>query len=50
MPLVKVNILEGKSPEFKKTIFDCIHQGLIDAYAITRSEWEKFKKDNEVSK
>lgn len=34
MPLVKVNMITGKTPEFKKTLFDCIHQGLIEAFGI----------------
>ena len=28
MPLVKVNMLEGKTPDFKMTVFDCIHEEL----------------------
>ena len=30
MPLVKVEMLKGKDPEYKKTVLDCIHQGLIE--------------------
>ena len=28
MPLVKINMLKGKAAEYKKTVFDCVHQGL----------------------
>ena len=42
MPLVKVNMLAGKTPEFKKTLFDCIHEGLIDAFGI--ADWDRFQR------
>ena len=45
MPLVKVNMLAGKTPEFKKTVFDCIHQGLIDAFGI--ADWDRFQRIEE---
>ena len=45
MPLVKVNMLTGKTPEFKKTVFDCIHQGLIDAFGI--ADWDRFQRIEE---
>ena len=45
MPLVKVNMLAGKTPEFKKTLFDCIHQGLIDAFGI--ADWDRFQRIEE---
>lgn len=48
MPLVKVNILKGKSPEFKKTLFDCIHQGLIDAFGI--ADWDRFQRLEEYDR
>ena len=48
MPLVKVNMLEGKTPEFKKTVFDCIHQGLIDAFEI--ADWDRFQRIEEYKK
>ena len=48
MPLVKVNMLEGKSPDFKKTVFECIHQGLIDAFGIT--DWDRFQRIEEFDK
>ena len=34
MPLVKVEILKGKSNEYKKVILDCVHQALVDAIKI----------------
>ena len=48
MPLVKVNMLEGKTPEFKKTVFDCIHEGLIDSFGI--ADWDRFQRIEEFDK
>ena len=42
MPLVKINLLKGKSPEYKKTVFDCVHQGLIKGLGI--SDWDRFQR------
>ena len=32
MPLVKVEIVKGKSSEYKKTLLDCIHEALALYY------------------
>ena len=48
MPLVKVNMLKGKTPEFKKTVFDCIHEGLIDSFDI--ADWDRFQRIEEFDK
>ena len=42
MPLVKINLLKGKSAEYKKTVFDCVHQGLIESLGI--SDWDRFQR------
>lgn len=34
MPLVRVDMIKGKSPEYKKVVFDCIHAGLIETIGI----------------
>ena len=48
MPLVKVNLLKGKTPEFKKTVFDCIHKGLIFSFGI--ADWDRFQRIEEFDK
>ena len=48
MPLVKVNMLAGKTSEFKKTVFNCIHEGLIDAFGI--ADWDRFQRIEEYDK
>jgi phenylpyruvate tautomerase PptA (4-oxalocrotonate tautomerase family) len=34
MPLIKINILKGFSPEYKKKLTDVIHSSLVDAIRI----------------
>ena len=48
MPLVKINLLKGKTPEYKKTVFDCVHQGLIDSLGI--SDLDRFQRIIEYDK
>ncbi len=31
MPLVEINMKKGRSPEYKKTLMECIHRGLIES-------------------
>lgn len=38
MPLVRIEIIEGKSPEYKKAILDCVHAALVEAYKIPDSD------------
>lgn len=42
MPLVKVEILSGKSKEYKKQLLDGIHQALEDALKI--ESWDRFQR------
>ena len=39
MPLVRVDMIKGKSPEYKKAVFDCIHAGLIESIGI--EDWDR---------
>ena len=48
MPLVKIEMLAGKTPEYKKTVFDCIHESLIDAFEI--QDWDRFQRIAEYDK
>lgn len=48
MPLVKVNMLKGRSQEYKKTVFDCIHQSLNTAFQI--QDWDRFQRIEEFDK
>ncbi len=35
-------MLKGKSPEYKKTLLDCIHGGLVDSIGI--EDWDRFQR------
>lgn len=48
MPVVKVSMLEGKTPEYKKTVLDCIHDGLVESIGI--EDWDRFQRIEEFSK
>jgi len=34
MPLVKISLLKGKSPDYKRALLDGIHSALVDAFLI----------------
>ena len=46
MPLVRIEMLKGKSPEYKKAVFDCIHEGLIESIGI--EDWDRFQRIIEI--
>lgn len=48
MPLVRIEMLKGKSPEYKKTVFDCVHEGLAESLGI--EEWDRFQRINEYER
>lgn len=48
MPLVKVEMLAGKTAEFKKKVFECIHEGLVEAFGI--QDWDRFQRIAEYEK
>lgn len=54
MPLVKIEIIKGKSLEYKKALLDGVHQALIDSFKIPDSDrmqrlYELEKEDFEIS-
>jgi 4-oxalocrotonate tautomerase family enzyme len=34
MPFIRIELLAGKSPEFKKAVLDEVHEALVDAFKI----------------
>ena len=46
MPLVRVEMIAGKSPEYKKTVLNCIHDGLTKALGIP--DWDRFQRIVEI--
>ena len=41
-------MLAGKPLEYKKTVFDCVHEGLIEAFGI--QVWDRFQRITEYDK
>ena len=48
MPLIRVDIVKGKSPEYKKILLDCIHEGMMEALGI--EDWDRFQRIIEIDK
>lgn len=48
MPLVRIEMKKGKSSEYKKTLFDCVHTALVEAFGI--EEWDRFQRIIEIDK
>lgn len=46
MPLVRIEMKKGKSIEYKKTVLDCVHCGLVEAFDI--EEWDRFQRIIEI--
>lgn len=48
MPLVRIEMKKGKSAEYKKTMLDCVHSGLIMALGI--EDWDRFQRIIEIDR
>ncbi len=48
MPLVKINMLKGKSSEYKMKVLDCVHSGLMDSLGI--EDRDRFQRIIEYDK
>ncbi len=48
MPLIRVDIIKGKSLEYKKTLLDSIHKELMDTIGI--DDWDRFQRIIEIDK
>ena len=46
MPLVRVEMIKGKTAEYKKTVLDCIHVGLMESLGI--ENWDRFQRIVEI--
>ena len=45
MPLVSIHMYAGHTPEYKKQVLDCVHNGLVEALGI--EDWDRFQRINE---
>ena len=48
MPLVKIEMLKGKSVEYKKSVLESVHSGLVEALGI--EDWDRFQRIIEYDK
>ena len=46
MPLVRIEIIKGKSPEYKKMMLSCAHEALVEAISI--EDWDRFQRIIEI--
>lgn len=46
MPLVRIEIIKGKTAEYKKTMLDAVHAGLVNAIQI--EDWDRFQRLIEI--
>ena len=48
MPLVRVDMIKGKDKEYKKTLLECIHEGLVESIGI--EDWDRFQRIVEIDR
>ena len=48
MPLVRIEIIKGKSASYKKERLECVHAGLVDALSI--ADWDRFQRIVEIDR
>ena len=48
MPLVRIELIKGKSAEYKRTMLACVHEGLVEALGI--ADWDRFQRIIEICK
>ena len=48
MPLVRVDIIKGKSASYKKELLSCIHDALIETLGI--GDWDRFQRIVEIDR
>ena len=46
MPLVRIDMIKGKSTEYKKQVLECVHTGLEEALGIP--DWDRFQRIVEI--
>lgn len=46
MPLVRVDLIKGKTPAFKKAVLESIHEGLVEGLDI--EDWDRFQRIVEI--
>ena len=48
MPLVRIDMIKGKSKEYRKTVLECVHNSLEEALGIPG--WDRFQRITEIDR
>ena len=48
MPLVRIEIIKGKSASYKKELLECVHSALIESLGI--EDWDRFQRIVEIDR
>jgi Uncharacterized protein, 4-oxalocrotonate tautomerase homolog len=48
MPLVRIEIIKGKSASYKKELLECAHSALIESLGI--EDWDRFQRIVEIDR
>ena len=48
MPLVRIDMMKGKAPEYKKQIMRIVHEALVKALGI--EDWDRFQRIVEIDR
>jgi 4-oxalocrotonate tautomerase family enzyme len=48
MPLIRIEMIKGKSSEYKKTLLDSVHEGLEESIGIP--DWDRFQRIIEIDR
>ena len=46
MPLVRIEIIKGKSREYKDKLLECVHEALVESIGI--EDWDRFQRIGEI--
>ncbi len=46
MPLVRIEMIKGHSPEFRRTLLDCVHESLMAT--LGTEDWDRFQRIVEI--
>ena len=48
MPLVRIDMIKGKSPEYKKKVLSSVHEALVESLGI--ESWDRFQRIVEIDR
>ena len=48
MPLVRIDMIKGKNPEYKKKVLNSVHEALVESLGI--ESWDRFQRIVEIDR